>query len=504
MRKHLEAVVDEDVLVAGTAKPGRPRRRGRSILSAVIITLACVLGPLAVAAVWVSDEVGSTSRWVQTMAPLASNADVQAAATNRITDVVVQQTNLESTVADATKELESATSSFPKVSGLLGTVSGAVTGQVTSFVHTVVQKVVESDQFKTLWTEANRAAHGAAVKLLTGEGGVLKGSNGQVSVDLGPVVEQVKNQLVANGFGLASHIPAVHTDFVIAQTSSLEKARSGFRLLQILGDWLPLALALMLALGIWLARYRRRALIRAAIGLVIGMAVLGIGLTIGRHIYLDKLPDTVSKPAAGAIYDQLVGFLRVSLRTIAALALVVAIGAFFTGPSGFAAAVRSLCATTLDRARALTAKAGFGPGPVDRWVHQYRRWVAYAAVVLAVVWYVLLAHPTVKTVAWLTFGVLLVLALLEFLDPTRVRLQPVVASGDVLEAAGGSAAVTDRDAVRAAAAPDSSEPSQPSEPSEPSQSSRSSEPSQSPSSRTSRTSQSDGSSPSDQSDQDPH
>ena len=388
----------------------------RSILSGVLIVVACVLGPLTVAAVWVSDEIGSTSRYVATMAPLASNPDVQAGVTNRITDAVIQQTDVNGLVTGITQGLASATSALPQVSGEIGSLTGPLTSGITGFVHATVQKVVTSDQFQTLWSDANRTAHAAVVKLLTGKGGVVNDANDQVTIDLGPVVDKVRQQLVADGFGLAAKIPEVHTDFVIAQGSSLSQARTGFRALQIVGNWLPPALAVLIGLGIWLARDRRKALIRAALGVTLGMIVLAIALAVGRHIYLDKLPGTVSKPAATAVYDALVSFLRVSARTIGVLALVVAVGAFFTGPSGFATKVRALCTTVLDGCRALAAKVGFGPDPIG-WVHRYRRWIAYGAVVGASVWFVLLEHPRVPTVLWLTAGVLAVLALLEFLDP---------------------------------------------------------------------------------------
>src|SRR5258708_33437170 len=54
-------------------RPGERRHRMRSAGSAVLITVASVLALLAVIAVWVSDEVTDTDRYVATVAPLASN-----------------------------------------------------------------------------------------------------------------------------------------------------------------------------------------------------------------------------------------------------------------------------------------------------------------------------------------------------------------------------------------------------------------------------------------------
>ena len=46
------------------------------------------------------------------------------------------------------------------------------------------------------------------------------------------------------------------------------------------------------------------------------MLVLGVLLNISRTVYLNALPDTVSQPAARAVYDMLVEFIRLNLRAL--------------------------------------------------------------------------------------------------------------------------------------------------------------------------------------------
>ena len=71
--------------------PGRPtgqregRERWRTIVAGVLITLACLLAPLSVLAVWSSNTVSNTDRYVETVAPLANDPDVQAAVTDAVT-----------------------------------------------------------------------------------------------------------------------------------------------------------------------------------------------------------------------------------------------------------------------------------------------------------------------------------------------------------------------------------------------------------------------------------
>ena len=55
----------------------------RTFWSTLLIVVACVLAPLSVVSVWARGEVTDTSRYVQTVAPLASDPAVQQAVTNR-------------------------------------------------------------------------------------------------------------------------------------------------------------------------------------------------------------------------------------------------------------------------------------------------------------------------------------------------------------------------------------------------------------------------------------
>ena len=56
-------------------------------------------------------------------------------------------------------------------------------------------------------------------------------------------------------------------------------------------------------------------------------------------IHLNSVPATASADAAAAAFDILVRFIKTALRTLLVVGLIVAAGAFFTGPS--AAAVRT-------------------------------------------------------------------------------------------------------------------------------------------------------------------
>ncbi|GAA3034404.1 hypothetical protein GCM10020000_09680 [Streptomyces olivoverticillatus] len=190
----------------------------------------------------------------------------------------------------------------------------------------------------------------------------------EVTVDLAPVIDKVKGRLTDAGLDAAARIPQVHTGFVIYSSPDLAKYKTWFRLLGIAGDWLPLIVAVIAAIGVFVAANRRRALIGAALGILAAMVVLGVAIAVFRSFYLDHLPPDVSHGAAGAVYDALVHFLRQAVRAVGVLAAAVAIGAFVIGPSHPAVTLRDACSGGIAGTRRAADSAGFRAG-LSRAVH---------------------------------------------------------------------------------------------------------------------------------------
>jgi hypothetical protein len=393
-------------------------RPARTIPAVLLIIIACVLAPLSVVSVWAADFVGDTDRYMATVGPLASNPDVQAAVTNRVTNVVVQQIDIPAQVNDLVSGLESR-GLPPNASAALSGLAGPIANGITGFIHSTVARVVASPAFATIWTTVNRQAHSSVVKALTGQGGgAVQLSGNDVNIDLAPVIDQVKTQLVAAGLGLAARIPTVHTSFTVASSDNTQKVKTGFRLLQALGNWLPIITVLIAAGGVLCALHRRTALIATALGFLAGMILLGAVLAVGRTFALQQLPAGASEPAASAVIDAVLHFLRITIRTVGVLAAVVALGAYLSGPARYAGAVRRFCIAAIGWPRAVFDRAGLGLGPVEPFVRRFRAWVIWGALLIAALVFALWNHPTVATVVWTTVIILFALAVVEFLAPS--------------------------------------------------------------------------------------
>lgn len=389
----------------------------RSLGSVVLILLAALLAMLSVVAVWANSIVQDTDRYVKTVGPLASDPDVQKAATNRITTAVLAQIDVDALVKQLT-DAASAKGVPPQAAKLLGNLDGPIESGLKQLVSGTVERVVSSSAFETVWVNGNRRAHAALDKALTGQtdDSTVKVENDQVVVDLGPIVAEVKDQLVAAGFTPAAKIPAVHTNFVVFQSKDLGKIRSYVRVLELLGGWLPVIALLIAAAGVYVAFNRRHALIGAALAVFVAMVILGIGLTVFRDVYLNHLPSGVSEAAAGSVYDALVKFLRAGIRALAAVALFTAAGAFLAGPSRVAVVTRTACRRSIGALRDVTTSAGLRLGAVGRFVHRFKRWIGVVILVVAAIVLFTWTYPTTAVVVWTAVITLVALAIREFLD----------------------------------------------------------------------------------------
>jgi hypothetical protein len=386
-----------------------------------------VLAPLSAVAVWTRNQVTNTDRYVATVTPLAGDPAIQNAITDQITTQVFNYIDVQGLTNQAIDVL--AERGFtPALADQLRALAVPIASGVQSFTRSQVAKVVQSDAFADAWVQANRAAHNELVKALTGEGGgAVTVENDTVSINMAAFIQTVKARLVDAGFSVAARIPDVNATFVLFQSKDVTRLRTGFNLLNTLGVWLPVVAIVLLVLGVYVAKDHRRATVGAAVGVAVSMVVLALALTIFRSIYLDAVPANVlPHDAAAVLYDTIVRFLRLGLRTILVLALVVAAGAFLTGHSATAVHTRE----GLARAIAwLQGRAGFSTGPVGAWVYANKRALRIGAVTLAALVLVFWGRPTGKVVLGLTLALLVVLAIIEFLG-RRPAQEPVeVAAG---------------------------------------------------------------------------
>jgi len=418
--QRLRAQVAE--LSSQQAGPGRRRRIGwRLPVATVLIVIGCLLAPLSVLGVWSANQVSDTSRYIANIEPLIHDPAIQNALTDKITNQITSHVNVTSYVDQAAALLTS--KGLSRVGTLLKSFGPSISSSVAGFIHTQVHKIVTSPRFANAWIQVNTVAHQEIVKALSGQGGgAVTITNGQVTINLGPFINIVKQDLVARGFTLVNSLPPINPTLALFSAKELVKAQTGYRLINDLKIVLPILALLLIGAGVYVARGHRRALIGAGLGFAASMFVLGAGLAIFRGIYLNSVPNSVlPSDAAAAIFDTFVRFIKEGLRTLLVLGLVVAAAAFFTGPSATAVRTRAAFASALGWVRRSGEGAGVTTGPVGRWTYAHRKGLRIGAVSLAALLFVFWGRPTGLVVILIAVLLLVVLGLIELIGRPPAR-----------------------------------------------------------------------------------
>ncbi|MFE8962476.1 hypothetical protein [Streptomyces iakyrus] len=279
--------------------------RSRNVLSAVLLTLACLLVPFGALASWAAHGLTDTGCWVRTMAPLAADPDVRGAVARAVGDGVLRE-------------------AAPAAG------SGPLPGELGPFVHDAARSFTRTEAYRTAWDAANEAVHDAVLRALRDDG--ARGA--PVTVDAAPVIVRVKQQLSDDHVPFAHRIPVTHARIPVLPAEDVDRLRKGYHVLDTAALWLPPAAAVLAVAGIAVAACRRRAVTALALGTALGGALLLLAVAIGRRLTLADLPDALHRPAAGAVYDALTATLRTVSWLLCAVGLTVAAGAWVTGRYG--------------------------------------------------------------------------------------------------------------------------------------------------------------------------
>lgn len=399
-----------------------PRNRLRWTAVAILLVLVAVLALASVTARFTRSQILDTDRYVSTVAPLGENPAIQVAITNQITDEIFARLDVEGLTEDALTALtdvSNLSTNAPRLDQAVVGLTPVITSQAKSFVHDTVGSLVQSQQFGDLWIQAHRAAHTALVSMMTGSrslSSVAVDQSGTVSISLSTVIDNVKGALSERGFALADRIPSVDQQFVLFQSPQLVRAQRAVSALDrssAVLPWIGIACAAA-AVAIAPPGRRLRVLSLAGLSIALGMLVLAIGLLVGRAIYLDSVPsDVLSPDAATAVIDTVLVPLRTSLRAVAVLGLVIAIGVYLIGGSTSAGVVRRGYRQALDYARG--SGTDRPPNAVELWAYQaripMRCLIIGSAAVLSMFW----RYPTGLVMLWIVIGPALALVGLEVL-----------------------------------------------------------------------------------------
>ncbi len=343
------------VSAAGKERGRRTRwGRVRTVLAVVLVVVFAILLPVTILTTWAHRTVANTDAYVATMAPIAASPAVQAAVSAEITNEIYAALNPPQAIASALP---------PKAAHLAGPLSAGIKG----YLQDAVNKILASPKFQQLWTAANRFADAQLVSVLEGNTKALQTTNGQVVLNLVPVLNEALKGVQAQASGLfgknitlptitTSTIPAADCQKIAAAighplpptcgqiplfpAKDLTGAQHAYRAFNGIVLVLLILTPLVFIAALWASTRRRRTLLQLTIGDMLGLIVAR------RALYWLESDLTVhAKPAnraaLSAITGQLLhGFFDVTLWFLIG-GLIVLVVALLAGPYRWAAAVRS-------------------------------------------------------------------------------------------------------------------------------------------------------------------
>jgi len=198
-----------------------------------------------------------------------------------------------------------------------------------------------------LWKQANRRAHKQFIALLDGKDSALKSTNGNVVLDLKPIVRRLADELGIGG-RLEGRLPENAGQIVIMKGNQLETARNGVKVIKVLSYFLFFLVIALYAAAIYLARERRKLLLGVGISvLVVGLLVLVVRRFAGNYLVDALTGNPDAKGAVNAVWAIETALLRNVGVNAVIYGIVIIFAAVIAGPSRAARWVRRVSAPTM-------------------------------------------------------------------------------------------------------------------------------------------------------------
>jgi hypothetical protein len=278
-----------------------------------LVVLAAVIGLVAALNVWVKRQALSTNNFTNASSQLLENDQIRGA-------LSVYLVNQLYASVDVPAALEQRLP--PQAKGLAPTIAGALRDPAVRTTDALLAR----PRVQALWREANRRAHQAFINLLNGKHELLVSTNGQVVLNLRPLVKQLAEQLGLSGERL-KQLPPDAGQIVVMKGNQLETARRMVKVIRVLSFFLLFLVLALFAAAIYLARGRRRKLLLGCgiSVLIVGLIVLVVRRYAGDYLVsaLTSNPDEKAPvSAAWAIETQL-------LRNVGINTVIYGIGIIF-------------------------------------------------------------------------------------------------------------------------------------------------------------------------------
>lgn len=392
------------------------RWSGKSIASLLVFILAVILTIPALVGHWGHRTVIDAGRYIETVGPLGSSAEVQEAVATAVKDAVLERVDTEKQVDELLSGL------FPD-RPVVQNLSAPIAAGINSAIGALIDRFVASDAFEKLWITLNTGLQRGLVAILSGESdGTVRLEGDQIVLDISSLLGEVQQYLVDEGITAAASITIPDSDrtIVLAESPALAQIRFVYSLTSPLLEWFPVIIAALFALSIWLSRRRARTVVATGVVLVVSGVLVWQGLNVGEGAFVDQLAGTVFAPASAIFWSTLFAYLVAGTKAVILLGVAVIVGGWLGGRTSSARTLRGHLTRGLGEisARMPEGLRGSLAGSIS-WL----RWVVYGiGIVIVMISDVLSPSSVIWTVA-LTAGLVTLTELLAV--PPRVTVEVI-------------------------------------------------------------------------------
>jgi hypothetical protein len=253
----------------------------RSWVPWTLVVLAAVIGLVAALNVWVKRQALDTNNWTNSSAQLLENDEIRGALSVYLVDQLYAK-------VDVAAALEQRLP--PQAKGLAPTIAGALHDPAVRATNALLER----PRVQQLWREANRRTHKAFIALLDGKHDRLTSTNGQVVLDLKPLLKQAAARFGLSGDRL-KNLPPDAGQIVILKGNQLENARRAVKVLRVLSYFLLFLVLALFATAIYLAHGRR---LRLLMGCGVSLLLVGLIVLVVRRYAGTYLVDALTNNPA--------------------------------------------------------------------------------------------------------------------------------------------------------------------------------------------------------------
>jgi hypothetical protein len=245
----------------------------------VLIVVATIIAFASALTVWVKRQALDTTAVTNASTQMLQDDAVRGALSVYLVDQLYNNVNV-------SQELQQ---KLPKnLQPLAAPVAGALRQLSVQAANTLLSR----PRVQQLFAKAVHEAHAAFIRIVDGKAPRIQAEGNNVYLNLRPLLGQLGDQ-IGLAKKLEARLPANAGKVRIMKKEQLDAIQTGAKVIKSLSIFIVIAVFLLYALAIWLARGYRRATLR---NVGVALALVGVILLVVRRVAGNMIIDSLSNP----------------------------------------------------------------------------------------------------------------------------------------------------------------------------------------------------------------